>query len=380
MENRHEMSHEVPFEDLVDLVEGRLSPGQADAFEAHINACAACTADVAWLRRVVALMATDRLVDAPREVVLRAQRLYRAPQRRPLEGLFSLWRGLWAPQVRRAGAVALTALLLIGALWVWGAMPVAQAATLSVVSGQVEVLQPGSSEWQPATPGLRIEPGSTLRVGAGATAVVQYADGSRTTLAEGTQVRILAIEGRRDGRTSSVRLSQQAGHTRHEVATARSSIQVETAGAVAEASEASYDVWVEGEETEVAAGKGQVAVSAGHSKANLAAGEHGRAAEGEVKVVPPKPAPARSDGHRQSPLPVPQPTDPPTPTPEPAKPGHGQDRAPTPEARPNPGQGQQAKGAPGPGTPPQHLRSAPKAQRVWVWPWARPGKAATPGD
>lgn len=369
------MPHEVPFEDLVDLVEGRLPAGEAGRLEAHVADCPECAANLAWLRRVVGLMATDRLVDAPREVVQRAQGLYRAPQRRPLAGLASLWRGLWAPQVRRAGAVALTALLLIGALWAWGAMPVAQAATLSLVSGQVEVLQPGSSEWQPAAPGLRLEAGSALRVGAGAAAVVQYPDGSRTTLAAGAEVRILAIDGRRDGRTSSVRLSQQAGHTQHEVATARSSIQVETAGAVAEASEASYDVWVEGEETEVAAGKGQVAVSAGHSKANLAAGEHGRAAEGEVKVVPPKPEPARSEGHRQSPLPVPQPTDPPAATPKPAKPGHGQDRAPTPEARPNEGQGQQAKG-----TPPQHEPKAPKAQRVWIWPWARPGKAATPGD
>ena len=370
------MPHEVPFEDLVDLVEGRLSPAEADPLEAHIAHCDECAAQVAWLRRVVGLMAADRLVDAPGSVVARAQALYRAPKAQPLARLAALLRGLWTPQLQRVGAVAVTALLLIGAVWAWGAMPVAQAATLSVVSGQVEVLQPGSSEWQPATPGLKLEAGSALRVGAGAAAVVQYPDGSRTTLGENTQVRIIAIDGRRDGRTSSVRLSQQAGHTQHEVASARSSIRVETAGAVAEASEASYDVWAEGKETEVVACKGQVAVSAGHSKANLAAGEHGRAAEGEVKVAPNRSTPAPKHNHPPTPEATPQAPNPPAATSVPVKPGRGPDSTPTPQARPEEEHGSQSQTSPEPGKPKDVLKAKPS--RPWFWPWGRLKATATP--
>lgn len=370
------MPHEVPFEDLVDLVEGRLQASEAEALQAHITNCAECTANVAWLRRVMGLMAADHLVDAPHQAVARAQGLYRAPQARPLARLTMLWRGLGAPQWRRAGAVVLTALLLMGALWAWGTMPVAQAATLASVTGQVEVLQPGSSEWEPATPGLRLEAGSALRVGAGAAAVVQYPDGSRTTLAAGAEVRILAIDGRRDGRASNIRLSQQAGHTQHEVASAHSSIQVETAGAVAQASEASYDVWVEGEETEVAAGKGQVAVSAGHSKASLAAGEHGRVAEGEVKVAPNRPAPAPKHNYQPTPEATPQAPNPPAATSVPVKPGRGPDITPTPKARPEEEHGSQSQTTPGPGRP----KDAPQAKptRPWFWPWGRLKATVTP--
>jgi len=369
------MPHEVPFEDLVDLVEGRLSPAEADLLEAHIAGCAECAAQVAWLRRVTGLMAADRLVDAPRELVARAQALYRAPQSRPLAGLAALWRGLWTPQLRRAGALALSVLLLIGALWASSTIPVAQAATLASVSGQVEVQRPGSSLWQPASAGLKLEAGSAIRAGAGASAVVEYPDGSRTTLGESTQIRILAIDGRRNQEASTVRLSQESGHTQHQVASAHSSIQVETSAAIAEASEGSYEVWVEAGETEVAAASGKVAVSAGQSRASLAAGERGRASAGEVRVGPSRPNPT-GESHRPTPEAKPVPTDTPAPAPTEAKPGRGADATPTPKARPEEEHGSQRQATPGPGRPQDSPREKPRS--LWFWPWGRLKATLTP--
>jgi hypothetical protein len=68
-----------PFERLADLAEGRLPADQAAALQAHLATCAACTSDLAWLRRVAAVMRSDVSQAAPEHVVNRALRLF--PQR-----------------------------------------------------------------------------------------------------------------------------------------------------------------------------------------------------------------------------------------------------------------------------------------------------------
>ena len=205
----HRVGHEVSFEELLDYVEDRLHPVVAQRVSAHLAAgCAQCMQDVAWLRRVLAVMAADALVDAPRSTVARAQGLYRQRRRRIAWSLSNLWswlRGM--PGARVAAAVALAALLILSGTRAWGNTMVAQAATLAEVGGAVEVRLPGADEWQAATPGMALAAGSMLRSGPGAVATLVYPDGSRTYLSAGAELQILGLSGRRNGRAASIRLA-----------------------------------------------------------------------------------------------------------------------------------------------------------------------------
>jgi len=70
-----ETSH-VPFDQLVDLVDGRLPAGAQESAHAHIAGCEHCTAEVAALERLIGLMRTDDSVDAPADLIGRAVRLF----------------------------------------------------------------------------------------------------------------------------------------------------------------------------------------------------------------------------------------------------------------------------------------------------------------
>ncbi len=285
------MRHEVSFEELVDYVEGRLAPAKARRVAEHVDqGCPHCRQDLLWLRRVLNLMATDDLVDAPNRVVRRAQGLYWTRRRRPFAGLAGLLNTLWRPQ--RLGyvvAVGLAMLLILGGTWwAWGSTSVVQAATLVQVQGSVEVRPADRAEWGPARAGMSLTVGSALRSQQG-TAVLAYVDGSRSYLSENSEVEILGLSGQRWGRSTQVRLVQAAGHTQHELASARSSIQVESEGAVAQANAANYEVWVNGGEVEVHAQRGAVTLAADGKKTRLAEGERGRIAGGRVVIEKPTP-------------------------------------------------------------------------------------------
>ena len=62
----------ISFTQVVDLVEGRLSPAAQAQAQAHTAGCARCAAQFTWLSRVIALMRTDTADDAPTQVVARA--------------------------------------------------------------------------------------------------------------------------------------------------------------------------------------------------------------------------------------------------------------------------------------------------------------------
>lgn len=71
-------SHAVPFERLVDLVEGRLSEDVRAATQSHVGACRRCSEQVARLETTLGLMRTDASEDAPRDAVAYAVSLFRA--------------------------------------------------------------------------------------------------------------------------------------------------------------------------------------------------------------------------------------------------------------------------------------------------------------
>src|SRR5262245_42615190 len=71
------MTEHVPFSILVDLAEGRQVSDEQ--MRAHVMACRACAADIAWLEQTIMLMRTDQLQAASPELVARAKQLFRAP-------------------------------------------------------------------------------------------------------------------------------------------------------------------------------------------------------------------------------------------------------------------------------------------------------------
>ncbi len=285
------MWHAITFEDLLDYVEGRLGPAETRRLVEHLQTgCARCRKDLAWLRRTVGLMAADELRSAPPAVVKRAQALYRPPRRpsAPAAGLWALLRGA---RLRTAATIALVSLLILGgSWWAWGSTTVAQAAMLAEVNGPVEVRLPGSDSWQVGTVGMLLRAGSEVRSGPGATAVLQYADGSQTYVGENAQVELLELNGRRDGRASKVRLVQSGGHTRHALAKGHDSIvEVEAPGGVVGASSGDYEVDVDEEAIGVHAGHVGAALEVQGKETRLLPGEQGWVKGGQVVVITPTP-------------------------------------------------------------------------------------------
>jgi anti-sigma factor RsiW len=67
----------IPFERLVDLVEGRLPEDERAELLAQVAASPRASREVAQLASIVELMRTDDAEDAPPHVVARAARLFR---------------------------------------------------------------------------------------------------------------------------------------------------------------------------------------------------------------------------------------------------------------------------------------------------------------
>src|SRR5215207_5948702 len=67
----------IAFARLADLAEGRLTAEESARDEEHLAACARCSRQAAELRHVTTLMRTDDSVDAPRDLVSEAIRVFR---------------------------------------------------------------------------------------------------------------------------------------------------------------------------------------------------------------------------------------------------------------------------------------------------------------
>jgi hypothetical protein len=102
-------SSHIPFAQVVDLAEGRLSVAAQAQAQAHTAACSRCAAQLTWLARVIELMRTDEGDDPPSQVVDRTIGLFRvrrAPdplgvRQRLLAALrFDSWRTLQPLGVR----------------------------------------------------------------------------------------------------------------------------------------------------------------------------------------------------------------------------------------------------------------------------------------
>ncbi len=68
----------LPFAELADLAEGRLTPAARAASLEHVSACSRCSAKLGRLEQVLGLMRTDEGLDAPPALVSQAVNLFRA--------------------------------------------------------------------------------------------------------------------------------------------------------------------------------------------------------------------------------------------------------------------------------------------------------------
>jgi anti-sigma factor RsiW len=112
----------IPYESLVDLAEGRLTPTEAQHLRARIAADPMAQAELAELERLIALMRADHFEDAPDHVINRAIRLMRpapAAEQGALQRLIAVvmndsWRTPMAAGFRSASAWPRALLLSAG--------------------------------------------------------------------------------------------------------------------------------------------------------------------------------------------------------------------------------------------------------------------------
>ncbi|MBN1954332.1 MAG: PKD domain-containing protein [Anaerolineae bacterium] len=112
-------------------------------------------------------------------------------------------------------AAALAVLLIAGGLLLqaWMQAEAPRAASLSRVIGRVEILPPGSDQWQPALAGEQLLAGTRIRTAQLSAATLAFFDGSATHLDAETEVVILRLNSRRSGQNRVIVLYQQLGST-----------------------------------------------------------------------------------------------------------------------------------------------------------------------
>ena len=69
-------SRHIPFDRLIDLVEGRLSPDEQTQMQAHTSACSRCATQLAWLERVIGLIRTNDYEEPPARVAADISRVF----------------------------------------------------------------------------------------------------------------------------------------------------------------------------------------------------------------------------------------------------------------------------------------------------------------
>ena len=177
-----------------------------------------------------------------------------------------------------AGATILVLLIAGGfTLRFWLSTAVAQTATLTDVSGVVQVMPTGTGAWQLAEPGSRITPGDSIRTGASSAVTLAFFDGSATTLDAETEVTVSQLFSRRDEHDKIIILHQWVGRTRNRVQrlldpASRFEIETPTAVTAVRGTEFTVEVMPNGA-TRVAVDEGLVEVAARGTTVELESGE-----------------------------------------------------------------------------------------------------------
>ena len=75
-------SAHIPLKTLADIVEDRASPGALEAAMAHVATCSTCNDTLRRIQQLIVMMKSDRVEDAPRDVLISAINLF-SPRKKP---------------------------------------------------------------------------------------------------------------------------------------------------------------------------------------------------------------------------------------------------------------------------------------------------------
>jgi ferric-dicitrate binding protein FerR (iron transport regulator) len=209
-----------------------------------------------------------------------------SPRARPLRAISRLFAGplslpalalppLGLPAPGRAGMMASAAAVLVVALAVTlvlgGGTTTAYASTVTIFSGDVEVLRGDS--WQQIDDGATLDEGVRLRTGAGGSAVLTFADGSTVGVEAETEllVELVRLNGNR-----RILLQQFSGRLWNDVVSDERSgslYVVQTPDVTVTAQGTLFETAVEDDETTVSTSEGLVEVESGDERTFVAPGE-----------------------------------------------------------------------------------------------------------
>jgi len=154
---------------------------------------------------------------ADRKKVLAAAQKYRqqAGSKRSLD--WSWLKEQWTPVYAiLAVAICLIVVVLGGGIWLAGSRN-APVVSLAYVDGQVEILPAGGDEsWHSVASDEPVSEGTHIRTHAGAKAILEYYDGSLTSIDSSSEI-ILVTAKRGPGSALQVLLEQNVGSTSHYV-------------------------------------------------------------------------------------------------------------------------------------------------------------------
>jgi len=122
-------------------------------------------------------------------------------------------RRLFAPAMS-VMFLALAAVMIFNAVLALGpASPdLGSQCTLSLLSGDVEYMVPGTASWEAATDGMTLEAGSRVKTDADSKAVLTFFEGSTIELEPGTDVEVEQVEGD-SAQSAQIVLKQWVGTT-----------------------------------------------------------------------------------------------------------------------------------------------------------------------
>jgi len=207
----------------------------------------------------------------------------KAPPRRyrfgPLTGLARLATSL----AMLAGLV-----IAVGAAVLLNQTPVAQAAIITELSGQVEVAEAPGQAWQPLAAGAKIQAGQRLRTGEASLVRLTFPDGSSTRVYANSDLTLASLANSPTG-LSAVRLIQHLGHTAHIIVAHQSeaTFSIETPAGVASVQGTAFNVFVNPNgQARFAVETGQVRLEAQGEAILLSAGQVSVASPGHTPGLP----------------------------------------------------------------------------------------------
>jgi hypothetical protein len=299
-----ETSHPT-FEQLLDYVEGTLTPALRKPVQQHLDAgCHACRANIIWLNHTVNLIGQDEWKEPPAALQTAARQAFHHRSRPHIPGLISRFQNSkskfqnpktprrFRPQPRLifGGYAILLVFLLSGLLFLLEPALVPARASSSVdLKGNVEIQPQGEDEWQPAPTAYNPRSGDLFRTKNASTATLSFFGRTVTKLDANTAVAVTALRNSASSGDAFVVLHQWEGQTENSVGLEsynESQLIIQTPAVLITGETASFITNVaRNGDTTIFVRQGQVKVTAEGVTTTITAGEAARILVGVPPVT-----------------------------------------------------------------------------------------------